>query len=163
MNKFFRSGFCLGCAAILAVSAACFTLFAQAQESVKIAKNEVPEAVLSAFSKAYPSASVKTYLREIREGKTCYELETRDGSTKRDIIYAGNGEVMEIEEALKPHELPPVVLAALAKIHPQAKIIAAERLTRGAVIQYESTLNVSGKKIDLVFSDAGELVTPKAK
>jgi hypothetical protein len=28
-------------------------------------------------------------------------LEQKDGSTKRDIIYAANGEVMEIEEALR--------------------------------------------------------------
>jgi len=97
------------------------------------------------------------------EGKTCYELETKDGSIKRDIMHAANGEVMEIEEALRPTELPPLVLAALAATHPHAKIIAAERLTRGTIVQYESTISAGGKKIDLVFSDAGELITPKSK
>ena len=53
------------------------------------------------------------------EGKTCYELETKDGSIKRDIIYKAN-----IEEALKPIELPSVALAALAATHPHAKIVA---------------------------------------
>jgi len=96
------------------------------------------------------------------EGKTCYELETKDGSIKRDIMHAANGEVMEIEEALRPTELPPLVLAALAATHPHAKIIAAERLTRGTIVQYESTISAGGKKIDLVFSDAGELIIQKA-
>ena len=96
------------------------------------------------------------------EGKTCYELETKDGSIKRDIMHAANGEAMEIEEALKLTELPPVVLAALAATHPRAKIIAAECLTRDAIVQYESTVSPGGKKIDLVFSDAGELIIQKA-
>ena len=62
------------------------------------------------------------------EGKTCYELETKDGSIKRDIIYAANGEVMEIEDALKPPEPPSVALAALAATHPRAKIVAPSLL-----------------------------------
>lgn len=162
MKKFLRWNLRLSFVIVIVASAGIFALFAQAQESVKISQKEVPEPVLSAFTKAYPKASVKNYLREMREGKTCYELETKDGSTKRDIIYAANGEVMEIEEALKPTELPPLVLAALAATHPHAKIIAAERLTRGTIVQYESTISAGGKKIDLVFSDAGELIIQKA-
>ena len=171
MNQFFRlniwlgfrQSLRLGSTAVLATSAIFIALFVQAQESVKIVKKEVPEAVLSAFSKAYPNASVKTYLREMRDGKTCYELETKDGSTARDIIYTANGEVMEIEEALKPNALPPVVLATIARTHPKAKITAAERLKRGDVIQFEAMLNSNGKKINLVFSESGDLVTPKLK
>ena len=139
------------------------SILAQAQESIKVAKKDVPEAVLSAFSKAYPKGIIKTYSREMRDGKICYEIESKDRHTKRDIIYAANGDVMEIEEALKPNELPQVVTAAITKAHPKGKIIAAERLTRGDVVQYESTIKDGGKKIDLVFSDAGELVSPVAK
>ena len=62
-----------------------FVNFTQAAAPVKVAKKDVPEAVLSSFTKMYPQATVITYSREIREGKTCYELESKDGTTKRDI------------------------------------------------------------------------------
>jgi hypothetical protein len=139
------------------------SIVAHAEEPIKVAKKDVPEVVLSAFSKAYPKGIVKTYSREMRDGKICYEIESKDGNIKRDIIYAINGDVMEIEEALKPNELPQVVMATITKAHPKGKIIAAERLTRGDIVQYESTIKDGGKKIDLVFSDAGELVKPTAK
>ncbi len=136
---------------------------ASAQGSVKVVKKDVPESVLTTFIKAYPKATVKTYSRETRDGKICYELESKDGPTKRDIIYAANGDVMEIEEAMKPSDLPAVVLATLNKSYPNAKITAAEKLIKGATLQYESTIKVGGKTIDLLFSDAGELVKPAVK
>ena len=131
-------------------------------------KKDVPESVLKAFSKAYPQATIKTYSRETREGKTCYELESKDGNTKRDIIYAANGDVMEIEEAMKPSELPAAVIATLTKNYPNAKITAAEKLIKGSIVQYEATINEAtvkavGKPIDLLFSDTGELIKPVAK
>ena len=136
---------------------------ANAQDSVKVLKKDVPESVLSAFSKAYPKAIVKTYSRETRDGKICYELESKDATTKRDIIYAANGDVMEIEEAMKPSDLPAVVKATLTKNYPNAKITAAEKLIKGTMVQYESTIKVGSNTIDLLFSDAGQLVKPALK
>ena len=88
--------------------------------------------------------------------------------TRRDIIYTANGEVMEIEEAMKPSALPAAVMATLIKNYPNAKITAAEKLIKGTVVQYEATITEAtvktvGKPIDLLFSDAGELIKPAAK
>ena len=80
----------------------------------------------------------------------------------RDVFYAANGDVMEIEKAMKASELPATVMAMLTKNYPNAKILAAEKLTRGAVLQYESTINSAGKKVDLVFTDEGKLLVPAA-
>lgn len=140
-----------------------FVNFTQAAAPVKVAKKDVPEAVLSSFTKMYPQATVITYSREIREGKTCYELESKDGTTKRDIIYAANGDVMEIEEAMKASELPATVMGTLIKNYPKVKIIAAEKLVKGTIVQYETTIKVKGKMIDLVFGETGELVKSVTK
>ena len=151
-------------AAIFAVTALIgFVNFTQAAAPVKIAKKDVPEAVLSSFAKIYPQATIMTYSREIRDGKTCYELESKDGTTKRDIIYATNGDVMEIEEAIKASELPAIVMATLIKNYPKAKITAAEKLIKGTTVQYETTIKVKGKMIDLVFGETGELVKSVTK
>ncbi len=136
---------------------------ASAQDSVKVLKKDVPESVLTAFRKAYPKAIVKTYSRETREGSICYELESKDGATKRDVIYAANGDVMEIEEAMKRSNLPAVVMATLTKNYPNAKITAAEKLIKGTMVQYESTIKVGSNTIDLLFSDVGELIKPALK
>ena len=72
------------------------------------------------------------------------------------------------EEAMKPSELPLTVMTTLTKNYPNAKIIAAEKLTKATVVQYEATIielamKTGGKKIDLLFSDTGELIKPILK
>ena len=64
-----------------------------------IKKEAVPPAVVAAFEKSYPAATVKSYEREDRGGETCYEIESMEGTIERDILYNGSGIVLEIEES----------------------------------------------------------------
>ena len=59
-----------------------------AGDSQPVAKKDLPAPVLAAFQKAYPTAKLKACSSEQRDGKTCYELESKDGKTERDLIYA---------------------------------------------------------------------------
>ena len=73
-----------------------------AAESKKLQQREVPEAVLHAFKSTYPSGRVGAYVREVRDGKTVYELETIEKSVRRDIIYSESGEVLELKSRSHP-------------------------------------------------------------
>ncbi len=72
----------------------------------KITKKNVPAVVLKAFADSYPKAKVNAYLIEIEKGEKCYELETVDGSLRRDLLYRSDGSVAEIEEILTPKTVP---------------------------------------------------------
>jgi hypothetical protein len=84
------------------------TLGAQDQEK-KLTKKELPSAVLSAFQKSYPKASIKGIAEEKKEGKTYYEIESLDGKTSRDLLYLADGSVAEIEESMATADLPGAV------------------------------------------------------
>ena len=145
---------------MMAVSGAFLTVAAVADESVKLKRHEVPEAVLSAFNRAYPKARINSYLRETREGKTVFELETIEKSTHRDLIYSATGEILEIEESLSPSALPGPVKVAVDGLYPKAKISKAEVVTKGTSTVYEAIVNVKGKSITLLFRENGERVAP---
>lgn len=139
---------------------AAFTL--TAGDSKPMAKKDLPAPVLAAFEKAYPTAKLKECSSEQKDGKTCYELESKDGKTKRDLIYAADGSVMEIEERIAPDSLPETVKKVLADQYPKAAVKKAEKLTKGIEISYEVVVKDGKKKLELVFDAEGKL-TAKAK
>src|SRR5438552_10946152 len=91
---------------VLVVSAvSMFALSAAAQEK-KITAKQVPAAVISAFKNSYPNATIRGYAQEKEHGKTFYEIESNEGTTRRDILYNADGTVAETEESIPPTDLP---------------------------------------------------------
>mgnify|MGYP000408516432 CR=1 FL=1 len=124
-------------------------------------KEQLPKAVVSAFEKAYPSATLKSASREKNGGKTCYELESMDGAQSRDIIYAADGTVIEIEESVTPASLPASVAQALSTHFPNAPIKKAEKLIRGAVVEYEVVTTVGKQNNEVIMDEKGKILKVK--
>lgn len=133
-----------------------------AGDSKPVAKKDLPVPVLAAFQKAYPSAKLKACSSELRDGKTCYELESKEGKTQRDLIYAADGSVLEIEESLAIADLPEAVEKAVADQYPKAVANKAEKLTKGNEVSYEVVVKDGKKKMELIFDVEGK-VKAKAK
>jgi hypothetical protein len=129
-----------------------------AAQEKKIAKKDVPSAVISAFEKAYPKAVVKGFAREVEKGKTYYEIESMDGKTGRDILYLADGTVAEVEETVAPPDLPGPVRDAVAAKYPQGKIVKAEKTTRGAEVSYEMRLTSGKGKVNLKVDASGKIL-----
>lgn len=128
---------------------------ARAQEK-KITKKDVPQAVISAFEKAYPNAKVKGYSTETEEGKTYFEVESYQGKLTLDVSYLSDGTVAEIEEGVTAGSLPDAVKAAVKSNYPKGKIAKAEKKTVGTSVTYELKVT-SGK------TSAGVEVDPSGK
>jgi hypothetical protein len=62
------------------------SLSAAGQEK-KITAKQVPAAVMAAFKSSYPNATIRGYAHEKEDGKTFYEIESREGTTQRDVLY----------------------------------------------------------------------------
>jgi len=121
----------------------------------------LPDAVLAAFKAAYPKAEIRGASKEVENGVTQYEVESVDGKLNRDLIYAADGKVLELEEAVAPESLPAAVKATLARDYADAKILKAETLTKGGTMVYELSLQGKDKKMGVTIDPAGKVI-PKA-
>ena len=149
--------------ALIAIASLFLSLPAAAQEK-KLTARDVPAAVIAAFKTAYPNATIRGYAREKENGKVYYEIESREGTTRRDILYNPDCTVFEIEESVDPGALPPAVSQAFKQRHPNAIITFAERTTSGDKVTYEIKAKQGRKRFTMEFDSDGKLVTkaPKA-
>jgi len=111
-----------------------------AQAPASDAARRLPSEILAAFQKSYPKATITGVSKETEDGKTVWEVESTDNGLGRDLVYAPDGTVMEIEEEIAASSLPAAVSAALNAKYPSAAIAKAEKLTRGEAVQYEIRL-----------------------
>jgi hypothetical protein len=118
----------------------------------------LPDAVLAAFKAAYPKAEIKGASKEVENGVTQFEVESVDGTLNRDLIYAADGKVIEMEITTVPENLPEPVKATLAKDYPGAKVLKAEILTKGDVKQFELSLQLKDKKTGVTIDPTGKIV-----
>jgi len=122
----------------------------------KIAKKDVPAPVLKAFEQSYPKATVNGYAKEVENGVSYYELETVEGNTKRDLLYAADGKVEEIEESMTMKELPEAVSKAYANESSGATASKIEKVTKGEKVTYEFAMGKG--KSELVIGPSGQVV-----
>ncbi|MCL5286382.1 MAG: PepSY-like domain-containing protein [Acidobacteria bacterium] len=126
---------------------------------IKVAEKDVPAAVLAAFAKAYPRATVKGYAKEIKDGKPVYEVESMEATTHRDVSFAPDGKVLTVEESMEMKDVPAAVQAALEKKFPKAKINLAEKVMEGTSVAYEFHLTTAqGKEAEVKFDATGKQV-----
>ena len=121
-------------------------------------QDSLPPAVASAFHQAYPAARVLHVSNERRDGKVAYEIESRDGDTRRDLIYSPAGAVLEIEERIPVDSVPAVVRAAAERRVVGGTLVGAERVTRGTVILFEVQLRLNGRSRFLTYDPEGRPV-----
>ena len=114
-----------------------------------------PQAVMSAFKQAYPNATILHVSRERRDGKVVYELETRDGTMRRDLIYDLEGHTLEIEEILPADSVPAAVRAGLERDLKGATILGAERVMRADTVLYEVQARKAGRTQILTYDPEG--------
>jgi len=151
----------------VAALALCLGVGVAAQQAKKPAKKapakvQLPAAITDAFQKAYPNAKITGTSKETENGKTVYEVESVDQGLNRDLIYNPDGTVVEMEEQMKPADLPAPVSDALKNLYPKAAITKAEKLTRGQTLQYELALKGAPKN-EVAFTPDGKLVPPEPK
>jgi hypothetical protein len=140
----------------------CFTSTGLTQEQ-SLKKKDVPRAVLEAFQKAYPKATVKGFSREVEEGKVLYEVESVEGKIHRDISYNPDGSVITLEETLPVSELPEAVRSSMKTDYPQATITRCEKVTEGQTVKYELAIHSGQTKSEVVFDAEGKILKTEKK
>jgi hypothetical protein len=122
-------------AAVLAI-----TQIATAQEK-RIDRSALPPAVEKAVQIETQGATIKGFAQEREHSKTFYEAETVVNGHTRDVLFAADGSITEIEEEVAFNSLPADVQAALTQKAAGAKINKVESLTKkGKLVAYEAAI-----------------------
>lgn len=124
----------------------------------KIARKDVPTAVMSAFQEAYPKAQIVGTNQETEDSTVYYEIESRDGKVKRDVLYKADGAVKEVEESITKAELPAAVKDAIAKEYPKGTIQQGEKTTRDNTVEYELIVKNGKDRIEIVLDASGKII-----
>jgi hypothetical protein len=124
------------------------------------APSALPAPVLAAFQTAYPHATIKAATKEKEDGKVVWEVESTDNGLGRDLVYAPDGTIVEIEEEVPSSQLPAPVTAAVKAQYPSARIVKGERVTRGGTVTYELKLAGAGRK-SIALTPDGKSVASK--
>ena len=150
-----------GVAVVALALGLCTAAWGQEEQEAQVEKKDVPPAVLAAFAKAFPKATVKGYAKEIEEGQTKYEVECVEGKTHRDVTFTPEGKLLLVEESMDMKDVPEVVRQALAKKYPNAKIELAEKLMDGKTVAYEfHWTTADGKEAEAKFDAQGKEEKP---
>lgn len=116
-----------------------------------------PEAVMTAFHKAYPKAEIRDISKENKDGKDYFEIESIDGKTHRDLLYLADGSVFEIEEQVSASDLPKPVADALKAKFPKGELQKAEKITRGSSVEYEVLLENNEEDYEVLLDSSGTI------
>ena len=142
-------------AAIVLLLVSCTNLFAQEK---KISEKDMPAAVMSAFHKAYPNAKIKGLSTETEHGKKYYEIESMEGTKHIDLLISKTGKITEVEETIPTDQLPGAVMKTLEAKFKGLKIEKAEKVTNGAVSNYELVIESKAGKHEVKLNAAGKLL-----
>ena len=148
-------------AAVLAVVLLLSATSVFAQETKGMTAKDLPAAVSAAFAKAYPNAKILGVGKETENGKTYFEVESMDGKTRRDLLYAPDGTVYETEEVIADAAVPEAVKAALTKEFKKYEIEKVEKTTRGTATEYEMTVEVGKKMYSVTADGQGKMIEKK--
>lgn len=147
--------------AVIAVAVFGALTLANAQQGKMLTPKDLPAAVLAAFEKAYPKATIKGVEKEKEHGKTYFEIVSVEGSVSRDVLYTPDGKLYEIEEVIPAGDLPAAVKDAVAKELPQGRIEKVEKVMRDKTINYEVLVESGEKNHELLLDANGKLLKNK--
>jgi len=128
-------------------------------QEIKIKKNDLPATVTKAFHSAYPDAKILGTAKETEKGVTYFEIESKDGAVRRDLLYTIDGKVAEIEEALSDETIPSFVKSTIEKKFKDVKYKKGEKIVRNSVTKYEVIIEASEVKYDVVCDANGKILT----
>lgn len=124
---------------------------------------KLPPAVRQTVQDQTKGATIVGLDKEVENGRTQYELETKVNGHSRDVIIGADGKVIEVEEEVEISSLAPAVQTEVKKSLGTAKVLSFESVTRGGTLAgYEATVEKGGKESEVSMGPDGKILA-KAK
>jgi hypothetical protein len=143
---------------VLVAFATALTVTVAAEAFQHLTLKDLPPAVRRAVQAETAHAMIRAISMENKGGTTYYEVETRLNGRQRDLLFGADGTLTETEERVALAELPRPVVDSLRK---EGRIRTVERLTRGADVTYEATVERNGRQREIQVRADGSMVHGK--
>jgi hypothetical protein len=123
----------------------------------KLTHAQLPPAVQKGVDEQSQGATVSGFSEEREHGKTFYEAEMKVNGHSKDMLFDGDGKVVEIEEEVAMDLLPAEVKAGLQAKAGSGKIGKVESLTKqGKLVAYEAKVMTNGKRSEIQVGPDGK-------
>lgn len=126
-------------------------------QETKIKEKDLPPAVTKAFHTEYPNAKILGTAKEAEKGVTYFEIESKDGKVRRDLLFTKDGKTKEIEERLTAGTIPDFVKKSIAAKYKNHEFIRGEKNVSGSVTKYEIMIKSGKKKYEVVCDAKGQI------
>lgn len=124
----------------------------------KVKMEDLPAAVQAAVKEQAKSATVVGLAKEIENGKTMYEVETKVNGKTRDLLLDSTGAVVEVEQEVDLSSIPAAAKAAIEAKAAGGTIKKVETVTKGSAVSYEAAIQTkTGKNIEVAVNADGSV------
>ena len=129
---------------------------AAAQEK-RLKRSDLPAAVQKAADEQTKGATVRGYSSETENGQLEYEVAMTVNGRSRDVSFAADGSVLEIEQEVLVDSLPAAVHSALVQKAGAGRITKVESLTKhGTLVAYEAQVRTGTKRSEVQVGPDGQ-------
>ncbi len=139
---------------ILAVALPAFCMLFAAEKSIKL--QDAPAAVQATVKAQTQTARMVGLSKEVENGKTEYELETKVNGKSRDLMIGTDGSILSVEEEVTLDSIPAAAKAAIEAKASGGKIGKVESVTENGTTSYEAQITVKGKRSEVAVTAAGQ-------
>jgi Putative beta-lactamase-inhibitor-like, PepSY-like len=160
-RMFWRIGFVpvLVLGLVLALALTTAALSSTTAQEEKIARSEVPEAVLAAIRARYPGAPLQQFVKETEDGKLSYEVALDWKGERTEVVVSPDGRILVEEVTIRIDDLPAAVRKGLVSSkYGSAKVTKVEKVTEtDKAPTFEIVVDLGGEKHELVLAGNGDI------
>ncbi len=131
-----------------------FSTLLYAEESKTVSFDNLPKAVQASALKHLMQSSITKVEAIEDDGITQYEIESMNDGVSKDITFAGNGFVLEIEQGMAFSQLPAAAQQAVKKEYPAIKITEVESVQE---FYFDVEGEVDGKPLEFKVLASGDI------
>ena len=119
---------------------------------------ELPPAVQEVVKAQGKSATVRGFSKEVKDGRTLYEIEMRVNGRTRDLTVDAQGTIVSDEQQTTLSEIPEAARTAIQKAATGGKLTLVEKVIEGGSTFYEGHIMKGGKEIEIKVDANGKPV-----
>lgn len=143
--------------AVPTLIALCVAGTSAAAQEKRLKKSGLPAAVQKAADEQSKGATVRGYSSETENGQLEYEVAMTVNGRGRDVSFAADGSILEIEQEVALDSLPAAVQTGLRKVAGAGHITKVESLTKhGALVAYEAQVRTGTKRSEVQVGPDGQ-------
>jgi uncharacterized membrane protein YkoI len=109
-----------------------------ASAETKVKLTDLPPAVQRAVQRETKDTTLVGISKERERGRTVYEVETKGNGKGRDLMFAADGSLLEIEEEVDLNSIPAPARQAIEKQTAGETVKKIESVTHGSMTSYEA-------------------------